>query len=121
MPEKNLNHEIWLRVVNSLPHEVTFVLEPWGETYAFGPGEMFLIRALASEPGTPEIDFKTDSVTVCGWPGSTVYLFKDNEEIGKGLFERTRVPIGAYPAYLEASDPAKHREKFEGSDARHGA
>jgi hypothetical protein len=85
-------YQVVLRLSNSRAVETTFVLEPWGETYPFGVDDEFVIVLRGPENGSPEVDFGDDAVTVWGWPGSTARLFRNEEELGKGLHERTPVP-----------------------------
>lgn len=91
------NEEVVLRLFNSWGHTIDFVLEPWGEVYAFGSEDEFLLVARGPSPTSPEIDVASGSVTVSGWPGSTVRLYKNGLELGAGSSERTRVPVGKAP------------------------
>ncbi len=84
--------ETRLLFLNSTQHTLTFVLEPWGETYPLEPEAQISLVARGPEGGHPEVDYGPDALTVWSWSGSTVRLFKDGDELGAGKFERTPVP-----------------------------
>jgi hypothetical protein len=55
-------------------------------------GAVFLVIASALRTGELEVDSAQDSITVYGWPGSTVRLFHDALELGSGTGVRPEVP-----------------------------
>jgi hypothetical protein len=85
-------HLSGLRLFNPRDCDLTFVLEPWGESYCLRPGDVCDLEFAAAGPGYAEVDFAEDVVTVSGWAGSTVRVFLNGEELGAGSFERTPVP-----------------------------
>ena len=90
--QKRAMQEVTVRLFNSKDRQATFALEPWGETYPFASDDDFVVIARGPTPGSPEIDFGDETITVSGWPGSTVQLFRNGEELGAGFFKRTPVP-----------------------------
>jgi len=79
-------------IVNSIPREVTFCLEPWGELYPMPPNATTEVVARGPEGDTLEVDAGEGSITVYGWGGSIAQLFCDGEELGAGEWSRTPVP-----------------------------
>ena len=73
--------ETRIRVINSKEHDVTFVLEPWGDVYEMAPRDEFVVVFHGPTPAEPEVDLTEDSITVYGWTGSMVRLLKGDEEI----------------------------------------
>jgi hypothetical protein len=65
---------IALRITNSLDHEVTLGVEPWGDQYKMASGATFLVEAQGPDQDLLEIEYGPNSITVYGWPGSTVAL-----------------------------------------------
>jgi hypothetical protein len=92
LKDRRKSQEITLRITNSKQNDVSFVMEPWGEVYPFAPGDDLVVIFRSPANDVAEIDFGDDTVTAYGWPGSTVQLFRNGEELGTGLFERTPVP-----------------------------
>ena len=93
--------EIRLLISNSSRELVTFVLEPWGETYPLAAQEQISMVARGPEGGYPQVDYAEGEILVWSWPGSTVRIFKDDMELGVGAFERTPVPVNALPPIKE--------------------
>jgi hypothetical protein len=93
---KDVEREVTLRLVHFGTSAIRFVLEPWGEVYSFAPQDVFVVQARGPEPADPEVAYEEGAVTVSGWVGSTVRLFKNGEELGMGAFERAPVP-DAFP------------------------
>jgi hypothetical protein len=91
--DKQVKHEVMLRFFNSTEREVSFVLEPWGETYPFGVDDEYVVIARSPLAGAPDVDLTEDGITVSGWAGSTMQLFRNGEELGAGSFPRTPVPV----------------------------
>ena len=87
-----MNYSCSVRIRNGQPLAVQFVLEPWGEIYTMPTGAVFLVIASALRMGELEVDCTQDSITVYGWPGSTVRLFHDDTELGSGSGMRSEVP-----------------------------
>jgi hypothetical protein len=94
--------EVRLLVVNTKSVTVTFVLEPWGETYELRPEEQVSLVYRGPEGGYPEVAVGDDVIETWGWVGSTVRLFKDDEELGGANCNRPHVP-DAFPAIQQAN------------------
>jgi hypothetical protein len=84
--------EVRLLLTNSSDRFLSFVLEPWGEVYAFEPEAQISLVLCGPEGGHPEVDYGSEAVTVWSWSGSTARVFKNDIELGVGEFERTPVP-----------------------------
>ena len=82
--------ETSLRVINSQAHDISFVLEPWGDVYEMGPGDQYVVVFSGPAPAEPEVDLTDNSITVYGWTGSMVRVLKDGEEVVN--YEGLRVP-----------------------------
>jgi hypothetical protein len=95
--------EVRLLIVNSQEESVTFILEPWGETFALDPGEQLSLVARGPEGGYPELDYEARTITYWGWSGSTVRVFKNDQEMGVVDVERTSIPENAYPNIKQPS------------------
>src|SRR5437870_3595150 len=72
------------RVVNSGSSPLIFHLEPWGDEVSMSPGFSLdvLARGPQGEGKILEVVVSGDSVTVYGWSGSLVRLFRGTTEIG---------------------------------------
>ena len=86
--------EIQLTLRNSQEHEVTLVLEQWGEGFGFGASDELTVVGVGPEPAAPEIELTYDALTIHCWPGSTIRLFRNGYELGGGSFARPPVPEG---------------------------
>ena len=86
------DREVKLRISNSKAGPITFTLEPWGETYSLDAGDVFVLIFQGPDGDGPEVDIGEERITVWGWTGSTVRLFKGDEELGAGPVEKPRVP-----------------------------
>jgi hypothetical protein len=71
-----------LKVVNTHPHPMTLVLEPWGETFSMAVGAQVEIDWYGPEGGTPEVVLAEETVTVWGWEGSVATL-RNTDQITK--------------------------------------
>jgi len=71
-----------VRIANKLDTELRFDLEPWGEQYQMPPGAVFTVVARSPGPGHYEIQVAKGRITVFGWEGSTVELFRNGEVLG---------------------------------------
>lgn len=99
MASKHEMQEVHLRIANSFPHDVVFVLEPWGEEHAFPVGDVIEVVANGPAPGALDLDVTPEAITVWAWAGSTAFLFRDRVEFAGGA-ERPRVP--EYPPSISA-------------------
>jgi len=88
------SYTILVRNTRAIP--VTFVLEPWGETYPMPVGAGFEIRAVGPVGGTLEIHEADQQVVVYGWPGSTVSVLRDGVDVA-GAAARSPVPMALPP------------------------
>jgi hypothetical protein len=88
--------ELSLRVVNSRDETLSFVLEPWGDVHDFGPGDQITLVFQGPPGDVPEVDVTNEAVTVYGWTGSTVQLYRTGVEIGDGEPERTAASDAPY-------------------------
>jgi hypothetical protein len=70
-----------LRVINTKTHNVNFVLEPWGNIYEMAPADEYVVVFRGPSPAEPEVELTDDAVTVYGWTGSTVCVYKGDVEI----------------------------------------
>ena len=75
--------QLSLRLRNSRTCTVELRLEPWGEACELEPGAV--VDVLASDTAGPllEIDCGDTAITVYGWVGSTVSLFRDGAPLLK--------------------------------------
>src|SRR5690349_9345047 len=80
------------RIVNSSDASVDLVLEPWGEVHQMSPGAEFDIQVDGPEGHRLEVAYNTGSITVWGWPGSTMRLLQNGIELEQTGKERIAVP-----------------------------
>ena len=81
-----------LRVVNSQSRAITFCLEPWGELYDMPPDAIFEVVGRGPEGDSLELEVSSDAITVYGWAGSIVEVFRDGAVLEEGPLPRTPVP-----------------------------
>lgn len=81
-----------VRIVNPSDAEMTFILEPWGETYPMPPHAEFVITGSGPEGDGPEIACTANVVTVWGWPGSVLRVFHREVELGPAGVARPPMP-----------------------------
>jgi hypothetical protein len=88
MSDKDLLHEVNLRLKNKRTMATTLYVEPFGLAYEFNPEDDVVIVAMGPNPIDPEIVYEDERVTYWGWPGSDVQVFKNGQELvnGKGLY-----------------------------------
>ena len=89
--------EVRLLVVNTKNIPVTFLLEPWGESYELQPEEQVSLVYRGPDGGHAELAVGANTIETWGWVGSTVRIFKEDEELGGSNCHRTPVP-DAFPA-----------------------
>ena len=88
--------EVRLLIINTKGFPVAFHLEPWGEVYELRPEEQVSLVYRGPEGGYPEVAVGEDAIETWGWVGSTVRLFKDDQELGGVGCDRPDVP-DAFP------------------------
>jgi hypothetical protein len=82
-----------LQVQNSSAASIHFYLEPWGEVFDMPAGAVFEVRCEATtDEAAPQVEYGEQSITVYGWPGSTLQVFQGDVELGAGTQPRFRVP-----------------------------
>lgn len=96
MSPKDERRDVRLHLTNHRGVEVELVLEPWGEIYPLAPDDKIVVIVRGPEPLDPEVSFTDGSVTVWAWVGSTMWVFKNGEELGAGPGQRPAVP-DAFP------------------------
>lgn len=70
-----------LRVTNRRETELTFYLEPWGEQFIMAPGATFHVVAKGPDGDSLEVEYGDNYVSLYGWIGSVVSVFKDGIEL----------------------------------------
>jgi hypothetical protein len=73
--------KVALRLANTRPDPVTVHLEPWGEQHDMAPGATLELVADGPREDCLELSLNETGVTVWGWPGSVVHLFRDGEPV----------------------------------------
>ena len=123
MPSRRTRTEssVRVRLVNPREAAVQLVIEPWGETYSIPPDDAVDIKAWGPEGEALEIAHEPEAIVVWGWPGSTVRVFHNAEELG-GAHGRPPVP-GATPVAKAPESPESkvapvHRAPKRGSAPR---
>jgi hypothetical protein len=87
-----MEYDTVIKVINGSENPVDFVLEPWGEIHRMAPEDVFVLAAKGPEGDTFEVIYEKNSICVWGWPGSVVWLFHNEKELGAGSGPRTPVP-----------------------------
>jgi hypothetical protein len=87
-----MKYESKIIISNSSTRPKKIYLEPWAEEFEMSSGKTFELFAKAEEEGNFEVEFNDDNITVYLWPGSTVKVYCEGEELGAGNFERQSVP-----------------------------
>ena len=77
---------------NRSPHPLALILEPWGDTTTLNPNSSVRIKFQGPDNGSLEIEHSESVVTIFGWPGSTVSIFSDDQELGGGKWSRGPAP-----------------------------
>ncbi len=98
VPSSDLKIVSRLNLVNPSDSEITFVLEPWGESYSMPAGAVFRVVAEGPDGEDPEVAFQDGSIVVWAWPGSTVRLFQGDFEFGGTPRGRRPMPLTAATA-----------------------
>ena len=73
----NLDKQAELDVRNSFDKTITVVLEPWAEEFELEPDEKIAVVAYSDIPGTIEVIYGKDTLTVYLWTGSTFSVDTD--------------------------------------------
>ncbi len=71
-----------LRIGKTTADVVLFFLEPWGEEYNMPPGVTFDVVAKGPDGDDLELHYGERRITLYGWTGSIVRVFKDGIELG---------------------------------------
>jgi len=91
--EKPVEEQIvTLRVCNSRPQGVAFVLEPWASVSPMPAGAIFEVVARGPAGDTLEAEFEEERIVVYAWPGSLAQVFHDGVEITRSDPPPPRVP-----------------------------
>ena len=69
-------HDRTIRITNSFAEMVVFCVEPWGDEIPLPAGGSFHVRAEGPPQGELEVQVAAGRVTVWGWPGSTLSVFR---------------------------------------------
>lgn len=91
-PEDTSGYVQSVRIQNSRGVPVKFHLEPWGDQYEMAPNIVFEVVAKAANQGALEIVLGDEHLTVWGWTGSVISVFKEGVELGAGKWKRQPVP-----------------------------
>jgi hypothetical protein len=70
-----------LAVRNTGTKELTFALELWGREYSILPGDALQVAWWGPLGGLLEVETGDDRLTVYGWPGSDIRVFRDGKEL----------------------------------------
>jgi hypothetical protein len=87
-----MKYDRFIKVKNRSQSTVEFVLEPWGEVYKMAPNDMFVVAGKGPEEDSFEVVFENDAISVWGWPGSVLWLYHNDKELGERTEPRTPVP-----------------------------
>jgi hypothetical protein len=82
-------------VRNRRKSAVMLRIEPWGEAYELPPGATVQVLARGPEGDTIDIEWRSDAVTVYGWPGSTVSVLRKGVDVGAPPGETKRERLTA--------------------------
>jgi len=88
---------VTVRLHNNGADHLAVLVEPWCEQYSLPPAASFDLVAKGPERALLEIDSRPTEMTIYGWTGSVVRVFKDGKEL---LHE---APIG--PSNKDVLDP----------------
>lgn len=81
-----------LRVTNAQDHEVSLVVEPWGEIYSMASGETFEVRfEVAGEQAKelPEIVWEKDQILIYAGVSGDIALFHNSVNLREPSFNGT--------------------------------
>ena len=87
-----MEHVETVRIRNQHAVDVPFYLEPWGEEFTLSPSAAIDVVVEGPTEGSLEVELAEDRIVVYAWPGSTVSLFQEGQELGAGNAPRARVP-----------------------------
>jgi hypothetical protein len=77
-PYKGLT-EARVRLINTKAHAVAVHLEPWGDVFDMLPEDEFVLVFHGPSPVEAEVELCEEGITVYGWTGSMVHVFKNRE------------------------------------------
>jgi hypothetical protein len=75
------NHTQHLRISNDYLEPITFCLEPWADEIAIPSKASFEIVAEGPNGDHLEVTYEERRVSVYGWSGSTLSVFRDGERL----------------------------------------
>ena len=84
-----------LRVTNAQDHEVSLVVEPWGEIYPMASGATFEVRfEVAGEQAKelPEIVWEKDQILIYAGVNGDIALFRNGINLREPSFNGTHQP-----------------------------
>jgi len=70
-----------LRLQNQCEANAILYLEPWGDQLTMPPGSTFQIDAYGPRGDCLEVIFHNDHVTIYGWSGSVISVFRNNAKV----------------------------------------
>ncbi len=84
-----------MRVTNAQDHEVSLVVEPWGEIYPMASGETFEVRfEIAGEQSRelPEIVWESEQILIYAGVGGDIALFRNGINLREPSFNGVMQP-----------------------------
>jgi hypothetical protein len=75
---------VTLRLNNNLTDRLAVIVEPWCEHYSLPASSTFDVIAKGPEDAFLEIDCELSRLTIYGWSGSVITVFKDGKELLPG-------------------------------------
>jgi hypothetical protein len=101
------------QVSNNQLSEIALVLEPWGDVKPLLPHESYDVEFRGPIGGLPVIQVNDGYVTVFGWSGCVVKLYKDGAIVPG--YEREPPPVPGIP---DGMDMRRFVNMMFGQDAR---
>jgi hypothetical protein len=83
------------KIINTRSHEIALVLEPWGDVLPLLPGDSYDVVLRGPSGESPIIQLDDTYITVFGWSGCIIKLFKDGAIVPG--YEREGPPVPGTP------------------------
>ena len=76
-----MEHRSLAKFTNQKDSELRIDVEPWGDQLLLQPGQKINIVVTAPTQGELEVQIQENIITLFGWPGSVIHVFRDGIEV----------------------------------------